>query len=252
MDQQHADRWMHTLRHEPDASIRLVCFHHAGGSAMSFAALAKNMPSPIEVLAVQAPGRQERHMERCLDSVAQLAQGALPAVRSAARHRIALLGHSLGACVAFEVARLLEQIRIEPLRLFVSSRPAPSVHRTDYIHRWPDSEIKKELCALGGPGVRVLEDPEMAALLMPVIRTDYKAAETYFRDTSARVGCPITAVGGDRDPWAPLDQMRRWRDHTESEFKICVLGDGHFYLVDKADQVARFVGRELLRDASVV
>jgi surfactin synthase thioesterase subunit len=249
---QHADRWMHTLRREPNATIRLVCFHHAGGSATSFAALAKTMPSPIDVLAIQAPGRQERHMESCLDSVAELAQGALPAVQEAADHRVALLGHSLGACVAFEVAQSLERIGIQPLRLFVSSRPAPSVHRTDYIHRWPDSEIKKELAALGGPGMQVLEDPEMAALLMPVIRADYRAGETYFRDTSARVGCPITAVGGDRDPWVPVDQLRRWRDHTKSQFKISVLGGGHFYVVDKADKVARLIGRELLSDSSVV
>lgn len=96
------------------------------GSAGAYRALAQQFAQGIAVYAVQYPGRQDRLGDPLVTSIAELADyvtadllgwGAVP--------NLALFGHSMGATVAFEVARRLQRKDRDPVRLFVSGRIAP-------------------------------------------------------------------------------------------------------------------------------
>ncbi|WP_067464476.1 thioesterase II family protein [Nocardia amamiensis] len=237
--------WLRRLRAQPDSRTRLICFPHAGGSASTFTPLARACTSPIEVLGVQSPGRQDRRGEPCLDTVAALAAGALPSVLEQADRPIALFGHSLGAVVAFEVARLLAEQGLTPCALFASGRRAPSAVRHEAVHLRSDTGVLAELRTLGGPGIELFDDPEVAREFLPVIRSDYRAVETYRCPAGARVDCAVTVLVGDRDPRVTRAEAEGWRAHTTGPFALHTFRGGHFYLTDHLKAVAETVERQL-------
>lgn len=233
--------WCRRFHPAPDAAERLVCFPHAGGSASFYFPVAEALSPAVDVLAVQYPGRQDRRREPGIDSVGQLAERAFGALRPWADRPLTFFGHSMGALVAFEVARLFERQGGGPVRLFVSGRRAPSRHRDEQVHRRDDDGIVAELRALSGTDPRVLGDEEVLRMVLPAIRSDYRAVETYRSAPGASVRCPVTAIIGDDDPRTSVDEATAWRDHTSGSFGLEVLPGGHFYLVDRQADVLRML-----------
>src|SRR5262245_14802813 len=92
----------------PAARLRLFCFPYSGGGAGAFRGWGDAMPS-LEVCAVQAPGRENRMGEPALTHIDPLVEQIALAVRPLLDMPFAFFGHSLGAFVAFEVARSLRR-----------------------------------------------------------------------------------------------------------------------------------------------
>ncbi|WP_216917273.1 thioesterase II family protein [Nocardia noduli] len=238
-----SDKWIRRALPRTDPAARVICFPHAGGSANYFTPLARKLPRAIELLAVQNPGRQERYREPRLESIVELAEAVLPSVSTWLDRPTILFGHSMGAAQAFEVARGLPGGA--PVVLFASARRAPSVIRVETVHQRSDRAIIAEMRALGGTDTRVFDDEETAALYLPVIRSDYRAVETYRCPAEVTVDYPITALVGDRDPRVTRADVEAWRTHTTAEFTTHVLPGGHFYLGDELDAVAELLGARL-------
>ncbi|MGX1915693.1 thioesterase II family protein [Streptomyces phaeochromogenes] len=236
-------QWFRRFHPRPDAEVALVCLPHAGGSASRYFALSQRLSAHIDVLAVQYPGRQNRLHEPCLDSVRDLARGVFEDLGPLAAGRpLALFGHSVGAAVAFELARLLENERpAGPRALFVSGRRAPSRGTDRGVRLLDDAGIIAELQGLRGTDARVLDDPELLQLLLPSVRADYVASETYDAGPDAVVRCDVVALAGDRDVHVEVDEVDGWRDHTTGAFELRVLPGGHFFLDDHEPEIAAVV-----------
>jgi pyochelin biosynthesis protein PchC len=226
------DLWVRRYHPADDAATRLLCLSHAGGSASYFFGVSRALAPEIDVLAVQYPGRQDRLREPCLRSVHDLADGLLPAVLPLMDRPLAIFGHSLGATVGYELARRLEQSGFIPAALFASGRPAPSRSRMERTHLRDDAGLLAAMKELGGTESALLEDEDVLAMVMPAIRGDYVAAETYTPGPGSKLSCPIFALTGDRDPKATVAEAEAWRDHTEGDFELSVFPGGHFYLND--------------------
>jgi pyochelin biosynthesis protein PchC len=231
--------WFRRYAPADGAAVRLVCFPHAGGSASYFMPVAQALAPSVDVLAVQYPGRQDRLREPCVDSVHELARLSALALQDTDDRPVALFGHSLGALVAYEVARSLTGTRAgSPVHLFVSGRRAPSSHRDESLHRMGDDAIIAEVRALGGTSQQILADPELRDMVLPALRGDYKAVETYRHVPGAPVRCPVTALTGDRDPKTTVDEAAAWEAHAPADaFELLVFGGGHFFLNSRADEV---------------
>ncbi|MCB5168262.1 alpha/beta fold hydrolase [Streptomyces bambusae] len=223
----------------PRPTVRLVCFPHAGGSAGWFRPLALALPARIDTVAVQYPGRQDRRSEPFPAGVPELADAAFAALRRELEPPFVFFGHSLGAVVAFEVARRFEQLApAGPARLFVSARRAPSVVREETVHLRDDAGLVDEMVRLGGTERSVFDDPELRDLVLPVIRADYRAVETYRAAPGARVTCPVSVLVGDRDPVTPVAEAAAWDAHTTRGSDLRVFPGGHFYLDRQVGAVA--------------
>jgi surfactin synthase thioesterase subunit len=266
-----ADEWIIRFVPTPRAPVRLVCFPHAGGSASFFFPLVHTLgakaaadaakdtntgtgTADAEILAVQYPGRQNRRHEPCVDDVHALADAVAtalsPHLQRADRpdpRPLALFGHSMGAVVAFETARRLQERGQAPAVLFASGRPAPSCRRTDAVHLRDDQGVLDEIRTVGGTDTRVLDNPEILASVLPALRADYRAVETYRAAPGATVTCPIAAMTGDADPRVSVTEARAWAEHTTGGFSLRVLPGGHFYLAERSVEATEAIRTTLRR-----
>lgn len=243
-----ADLWFRRFRAGAPSRCTLVCFPHAGGAATFFHPLSVLLGPDVEVVAVQYPGRQERRREAPAQDIGTLADsvsGLLPALGDGP---FAFFGHSMGAIVAYETALRLQEHDPDrsPVALFCSGRRAPNTFRDEHAHLLSDDGLVDHVTELGGPSAEVLRDEEMRGMLLPAIRADYRALETYRARAGARVGTPVSVLIGDRDPLVTAEEAEAWRRHTTGPAEVRVFpGGGHFYLTREFATVAGHIRHRL-------
>ncbi|MFD4245117.1 thioesterase II family protein [Streptomyces sp. NPDC058525] len=240
------EKWLRRSHPAPDSGVRLVCLPHAGGSASFYFPMSKALAPAVEVLAVQYPGRQDRRGEPNIPSLPDLADRIFEAVRSLDEKPLALFGHSMGAVLAYEVALRMQDAGLpSPVRLFTSGRRAPSCERDEGVHTQSDEHMVAELRKLSGTSAAMLNDPELLEMIMPAIRSDYRAVETYRYEPGRRLDCPVTVLTGDSDPRVSIEEAAAWENHTDGPTDLHVLPGGHFYLAEQNARVAALVARRL-------
>src|SRR5262245_25071207 len=141
------ERWLAFARPRPQAAIRLFCFPYAGGGASVFRGWANGLPGSVEVCPVQIPGRETRFREPAFTRLPLLIEAVAESLGPHLDRPFALFGHSLGALVAFELARHLQRERgPEPVHLFVSGCGAPQTRGQEtLLHTLPAAEFRREL-----------------------------------------------------------------------------------------------------------
>ncbi|MGW3559179.1 thioesterase II family protein [Streptomyces sp. NPDC000963] len=229
------------------AECEVVCFPHAGGSASSWRPLALALSPAVDVAAVQYPGRHDRLREAPVEDLHRLADLVAEALGPSDGRPRALLGHSMGASLAYEVAvRLARLPGGEPDLLVVSGRRAPAAARWRDRHvPVGDAELVERVKRLGGTDSAVFDEPELLELVLPALRGDYLALASY-EDTAGRpLTCPVVGLTGDGDPEATVEEVGAWGEHTSGAFRTRVFAGGHFFLDDHTEEVAALV-RDLL------
>ncbi|MGW7825196.1 thioesterase II family protein [Streptomyces puniciscabiei] len=248
-------RWFRRFTTASGDGPRLVCFPHAGGSATAYRDLARALPADFDVVSVQYPGRQDRYGEAPFTALAPLveavAEELADELAADSGRAYALFGHSMGALVAFETARLLVQGGLPgPRRLFLSGRGAPGLPSSIRHDLYDDADVLNEIRRLGGTDQSMLDDPEILEMVLPALRADYRAVGTYRWHGGEPLAAPITAMVGDSDPMVTIQAARAWREHTSGDFDFKVFPGSHFYLVDHISLVAAAVTEGLLADTA--
>jgi pyochelin biosynthesis protein PchC len=222
--------------------VRLLCFPYAGGTASYYYAMAEALPKDIELLAIQYPGRQDRFREKCIGDLRVLASRAASEIRDRIHETpFALFGHSMGSVVAFEVACLLEDTGYRAENLFASGRYAPSFapsENHDPFHEMSDHSLFTALLQDSRSRSKILREllqhEDYVKLILPSIRADYQAIETYEYAPRPPLSCPISVLIGEDDPHVAGQTARTWAEHTAVDCNVHIFPGDHFYLDDQA------------------
>lgn len=225
------NRWLVTPRRRPEAALRLFCFPFAVGSAAIYDAWADELPAWIELNAVELPGRGGRKAERPFTRLNSLVDVAGHALRPYLDRPFALFGHSMGALIAFELARWLERAGTPSRFTFVAGRGAADLPDPGpMFYAASDDALVEELLRLGGTTPGLFDDPARLQRLVDLTRADFAVCETYcFRDRKPLAG-PLMALGGQDDPDWHEPHLARWSRHTSSNFALHMLPGDHFFL----------------------
>ncbi len=246
--------WLRCAHPRPRARTGLLAFPHAGGSASFFHSWGARLPTAVELTAVQYPGRLDRLREPCVDDVHRLADGVVTALRTQAwltpDRRVALLGHSMGAVVAFETALRLEALGIEPVATFLSSHPAPSRPLRNCLTEFTDQALIGELRRLGATPTALIDEPGVRDAVLAGLRSDYRAVARY-RPSPGRLTTPVVGLVGDDDPDVSPDDLRPWTEVTAGSMTLHVFPGGHFYLIAERDAVLRVTASHLGDDGEL-
>jgi medium-chain acyl-[acyl-carrier-protein] hydrolase len=236
--------WIVRRQPRPHARYRLICFPHAGGGPAVFRTWQAGFPEQVEVLAAQLPGREARFRERPVESVADMVEQLERDVSSFTDLPFVLFGHSMGALLAYEVARrLMQRGNPAPHCLIVSARRAPAIQERDEpLHVLDDAAFIGEIQRrYGGIPDEVLRHPDLLQLLLPTLRADIGALERHEHVPGEPLECPIVALGGADDPRVRPADLAPWRQETRLGFACHVLPGGHFFINGAAARVCDLV-----------
>lgn len=253
--------WITSANLQLQAQLRLFCFPYAGGAASVFSKVLNGLPSEIEVCPVELPGRGSRLSETPVKDLESLVEIVAEELAPHLDQPFAFFGHSMGALLGFELARYLRRTRrLEPIHLLVSAGRAPQV-RVSGPATWDlqDHQLVDKMRRLNGTPQAVLDNPELMALVLPIIRADLVAIDSYVYRDEPPLSCPITALGGLQDSSVTREELCPWREQTSESFTLRMLPGDHFFLHSAQQTVREVLARELrqycltqpaLRDAS--
>jgi len=226
----------------PGARLGMVCFHFAGGSAQSYFRW-RHATAGCALVAAELPGRGRRLREEFAPSLhaaaAALASSFRALARDMAERRPGLswvfFGHSLGALVAYETARLLGGPGSGgPDRLIVSARHGPGWQpASSGLPDLSDPALLDYLREMGGTPRVLLENRALMEMALPILRADLGLIYGYGHVPGPPLDIPILAIGASEDDRVPLEALVAWRGTTRAEFRLRIVSGGHFALLDQ-------------------
>jgi surfactin synthase thioesterase subunit len=232
--------------HDHGRDRLLVCLHHAGGGAASFAAWPRQLADCADLALVQLPGREDRLDEPLQEALPDLARRLAAALAGADREHLVLLGHSMGATIAWWVAAELWRTHGQRAAVVVSSRaplaPVPAAWN-------PASSLDDWFRLLGEAPPQALALPELQQLLRQTLDQDMAWMRREFdRELPGPLPVDLTCLCAQDDQLATCAQMSDWRRFTTGAFQVHRLPGGHLHLLNRPHAVIRVI-RELLEGA---
>lgn len=221
---------------QPSANLLTFCLPYAGGGASNFKNWQPRLQGLTDVCPILLPAREARFRDPPYRRMQPLVDAIVDALQPNLDRPFALFGHSMGALIAFEVARKLERMvgtrQKELVCLFVSgSRPPHATWSDAGIYTLPDADF---LACLHDryhaiPDV-VRDNPELAQIVLPALRADFELLETYRCEDTSPLVCPIVAYGGARDSTVTADELGTWCRYTTAPFRSRLFPGDHFFL----------------------
>jgi surfactin synthase thioesterase subunit len=229
------------------AKIRLFCFPYAGGSANMFMPWQTMISEGVELVIVQLPGRGARLTEAAHQSMEEVINELMQHQEFMTSKPFAFFGHSLGCRVSYALASefLLQGLPI-PLILFASASRAPHLSSKKCpVHALPCDELIEELRKLKGTPREVLENQELMELMLPLLRADFKVAETYIAAPNI-LPLPIHIFNGVDDEICDTE-VAAWQELTEHSIDISEFQGGHFFIHQFSNEIVKLINNSLGR-----
>jgi medium-chain acyl-[acyl-carrier-protein] hydrolase len=214
------------------SALSMFCIGYAGAGASVFHTWVRALEPTVDVYPVQLPGRENRYRERPFTQMDPLLAGLVEALRPYVASPFVLFGHSVGALVAWELARRLrrEDLRA-PAYLIVSAHRAPSVPcRDPPLHGASDDALISYLRQLNGTREGVFRSGELLSHVLPILRADLELHETHVPAPEPPLECPVAAFGGAADPRVSPPELEPWARETTGPFSLRLFAGDHFFL----------------------
>lgn len=224
--------WLPLVQPSFVGGINLFCFPYSGASAAVYQPWMNSSPNGITCVPVELPGHGRRLAEPLSRVLYHLVEGTAAGLLPYLQAPFAFFGHSMGALLSFELARLLhDRYGIHPVHLFVSSSAAPHLACTEApISDLPEGQFVQVLREMNGMDEAILACTELRDLLLPILRADFSICENYRYTPGERFDFPITAMGGLGDVYVPRSNLEAWGEHTQGRFRLRLFPGDHFYL----------------------
>ncbi len=204
----------------------------------AFRRWSEELPDSVELVCVRLPGRESRVRERAIDAWPTLLRALEAALGEEVSRPYALLGHSLGAMIAYEVACLMCARGSPPLGLVLVGCRAPHCPSlVPAVHDLPGDEFVTGLGSLAGTDPEVLAEPRLLRLLAPMLRADLALAETWPDRPSPPLAVPLTTFCGRDDPVAPASAVAGWASYARAGLAAHHVEGDHFSLVSEPSRI---------------
>jgi len=209
-------------------TMRLFCFHHAGGSGAMFKTWNKALGPAVDVYPIEILNRDR------FATLHQLVNEVNDQLRSALGGPHVFFGHSFGALVAYRLTCLRASSgSLSPRALIVSSSAPPHLPAPiPMVDQLDDHQLTALLSDLGGIPPELEEWPALRDRAVAAARIDLRLCMTDEETEPMALSCPIHAFGGSDDPLVNESDLHEWSSRTSGGFSVQILRGGHFYLSD--------------------
>ncbi len=205
------------------------------------------LPAEIDLRPVQLPGRENRRKESAYTHIEPLVDDAAEALKPHLNKPFAIFGHSMGALVAFEVARKIRRTYgLDPVHLFLSSYPAGHIVRfRQAIANLPEDEFLVRAANYNWIPEQLLKNREWTTAVAGILRADVATCESYAYQHDEPFTCPISVFGGLKDPYVSRDELSAWQEQALGPFKLRLFPGDHSYHQDCRERLLSAIAAEL-------
>ena len=216
-----------TLKH----TAKIFVFPFAGGNESSYNQIFDDLEN---VIVYNYPGRNNRIKENPIVDIHKLVEDLYPLILNALNglNTYYIYGHSLGAMVAFLIAKRIGQdpTLLQPKKLVVTGFRPPSISREKFSHL-SETAFWDRIISFGGVPIEMIEQPILQKFFEPILRSDIKLWESYDYIETNQLSIPIHAFYGS-DEKTTYNEMCLWKKESSSEVLITEFKGGHFFILD--------------------
>ncbi|WP_170115651.1 alpha/beta fold hydrolase [Melittangium boletus] len=217
--------------------VRLYLLPFAGGSVDAYGPLLAGLGREVDVVPVELPGRGARSAERSLESLGAMTEFVLERIRADGGGPYALFGHSLGALLAYEVARAASAAGLDaPRHVFCGGLGAP--------WRIPPREGPRSDSELLSGTNRPPPTPEARDRLLEVLRADIGAVDRYRHQPGCASNAPLTLLAGEQEGISDEDLLA-WREAAPGGFTVRRFEGGHGFLFEHVARITELISETL-------
>jgi surfactin synthase thioesterase subunit len=223
-------------------NTQVFLLHFAGGNSYSFNFLKPFLPKDFDFHLLELPGRGRRIKEGLLSKEAEAIDDLLKQINLLRNDKpYIIFGHSMGALLALQITKKLEEKGDFPKQLIVAGNAGPGTGDTDKCRStMNDDELKEELLSLGGVSNEILENEDLFSFFSPIMRSDFKILEdSEPLGADFKVSTPIVALMGDKEETA--ENIENWKNFTSGAFRSYLLPGNHFFIHDHPVELVRFI-----------
>lgn len=227
-----SDLWFENFPPRPSDTLRLFCLPYAGGSAYAYANWRRLLEGTAETYPLQLSGRGMRMQEPAFTSLPPLLEALESVLLPYLDRPFAIFGHSMGALIAFELARILQRSHsLQAQHIFFSGRLPPHLaQKSGPAYDLPTPQFISELRSLEGTPDEILNNRELMAMLLPVLRADLQLVQTHRHVPGEPLNSPITVLGGRQDSTTPASELGTWAAMTRAACTVRIFPGNHFFL----------------------
>ncbi|MDQ6813905.1 MAG: thioesterase domain-containing protein [Bacteroidota bacterium] len=208
--------------------------------------LKKNLPVNISCYFLEYKGRGARVKEDFAFDIWEVVEDLYFKIERLLQQPYALYGHSMGAKVAYLLAKRIQQEnRPLPVHLFISGTDAPSIPNKKTIrYLLPKEEFITSIKEMGGLPDEVLQNQELLEYFEPILRADFKASESYVHKVALPLNIPITVLTGDQED-LEQDDVREWQNETTVPVKFHKFAGNHFFIFHHQKEIGEIIATAL-------
>lgn len=189
--------WWRSLT--PAVASQLCCRCWAGSQAW------------VDVCYAEYPGRGLRWRHSLVVSLSVLLNEFDEALSEISDLPLVLFGSNFGALVAFLLGQRLTQRGGSLAGLIAASAKAPVHAEAErYWNRPDDARLLAALRELCDIPEKVLCNPEMLEIIMPIIRADLSCYNVFVHPVAGGIDCPVLALHGNADPMVSQAELADW------------------------------------------
>ncbi|WP_282089869.1 thioesterase II family protein [Aquimarina algiphila] len=210
---------------------KIFFFPHSGSGPGLYMNWGKYLEG-FEVIGVQYPGRGSRIAEEFSKTLEELVTSIFNSLDwKSISGNFFFFGHSLGALIAYELAKKIEKNNLPtPKSIIISALPSPiSNSYKDRVKIVDEVELIDMMYSLSEElAEEFTKDEDLIALYVEIVNADIALLGTHTPSANDTLDTDIHVFGGTEDSIA-INALETWQEHTLSNFSLHLFNGGHFY-----------------------
>lgn len=227
--------------------INLFCFPFVGGDAGAYSSLQAFAGDTLNFIPLELPGRGARYAAPLVDNIQLLADDCYRQLSQKLYTPFAFFGHSMGALLAYLLARKLVSMNLPlPVYLFASGFGGPSIAITSARRQVAvGEEWKRKLHEVMQIPLSVLNSETFWAVYEPIIRTDLLLFKKYVYEPCTPFDIPITVFIGAEDDITPAE-ANAWQRETTRPVTVYTFSGKHHFWKDHPGEIMSIIQQQLI------
>lgn len=211
--------------------VRLFCFPYAGGGASVFRSWQGFLGDKVEVLPAHYKGHEDRITDKPISSMKELVDDIYEELKYLADRPFFMFGHSVGSRVSYELSLRFEKEDNKYFKgLMVSAGLAPDRPEISPIYDLPDKEFYIGLNKYNKTPEEIYSDKALWNIFEPILRADFKLADTYYNPHETRLSVPILGLRGTKDLEVSSEDILEWGRYTKKGFQSENIEGAHLFI----------------------